>query len=300
MNDRNAFSYLASRRFWRDLWREIERDDCFGMAAQLSFYFLLAFFPFLIFLSALIGFTLSDPKLIHKILMELQNFLPEETHNAVRKIALDLITVENSELMSLGILLALWWASFGFSAMGGVLNRAYATPESRPYYQVRLLAIGVTIMASLFVISSGVLLFFGDWLIQLLLSRITIEPYPSFQAHLRTIYSAGRWMLIFLLLNLAMEIVYLILPARRLPWTLFSPGSVIATLGCIIGSRGFALYVNQLAQYYEAYQKLYGSLATLLLLMIWFYISSFFLLLGGEINSEVYRWRRQEATRHGT
>jgi membrane protein len=97
VKDWNAFSYLASRRFWLDLWREIERDDCFGMAAQLSFYFLLAFFPFLIFLSALIGFTLSDPELIHKILMELQNFLPEETHNAVRKIALDLITVENSE-----------------------------------------------------------------------------------------------------------------------------------------------------------------------------------------------------------
>lgn len=149
-------------------------------------------------------------------------------------------------------------------------------------------------MASLFVIISGVLLFFGDGIIQLLLHQITVEPYPSFQNHLKVIYSLGHWIIIFLLLNLAMEIVYLVLPARRLAWTFFSPGSVIATLGCILGSRGFALYVNQVAQHYEYYQNLYGSLATLLLLMIWFYISSFFLLLGGEINSETYRWQTQQ------
>ena len=264
------------------------------MAAQLSFYFLLAFFPFLIFLSSLTGFILKDPELIHKILMELQNFLPSDTHNAVREIALDLITIEGSEFLSLWIVLSLWWASFGFSAMVGVLNKAYDIKENRSYYRVRLLAIGVTIMASLFVIISGILLFFGDGIIQLLSHRIAIEPYPSFQNHLKVIYSFGHWIIIFLLLNLAMEIVYLVLPARQLTWTFFSPGSVIATLGCILGSRGFALYVNQVAQHYEYYQNLYGSLATLLLLMIWFYISSFFLLLGGEINSETYRWQTRQ------
>jgi membrane protein len=296
MKDWTAFRYFAARSFWVGLWKELERDDCFGMAAQLSFFFLLAFFPFLIFLSSLIGLILSDPELIHRILMELEHFLPQNTYAAVSSIALNLIAFDNSEILSLGILLALWWASVGFSALGGVLNRAYATPESRPHYKVRLLALGVTIMASLFVITSGVLLFFGDWLTQLMASRITVEPYPSFQDHLKTIYTGSRWMLIFILLNIGIEIVYFALPARRLPWTLFSPGSVIATLGCIIGSRGFALYVNQLTFYYEPYQKLHGSLATLLLLMIWFYISSFFLLLGGEINSEVYRWSLKEET----
>lgn len=292
--DWNTFHCLAARRFWLNLWEEMKQDDCLGMAAQLSFYFLLAFFPFLIFLSSLTGFILKDPELIHKILMELQNFLPSDTHNAVREIALDLITIESSGFLSLWIVLSLWWASFGFSAMVGVLNKAYDIKENRSYYRVRLLAIGVTIMASLFVIISGILLFFGDGIIQLLSHRITIEPYPSFQNHLKVVYSLGHWIIIFLLLNLAMEIVYLVLPARRLAWTFFSPGSVIATLGCILGSRGFALYVNQVAQHYEYYQNLYGSLATLLLLMIWFYISSFFLLLGGEINSEAYRWQTRQ------
>lgn len=294
-----AFRYLSAGKFWVALWQEFNEDDCFGMAAQLSFYFLLAFFPFLIFLSALISFFPLDLGLLDKILVELNRFLPEDTYAAVTKIALELINVENSGILSLGIVLAWWWASVGFSAMGGVLNRAYAIQDNRSHWRVRLLAMGITILVSLFVIASGVLLFFGDWLIKILLARITIEPYPSFHSHLRAIYSASRWILIFAFLNIGIEIIYFAAPARWLPWKLLSPGGLVATLGCVLGSRVFAIYVNQMA-HYQTYQKLYGSLATLILLMLWFYISSIFLLVGGEINSEVHRFRRGEEPRKKT
>jgi membrane protein len=111
---------------------------------------------------------------------------------------------------------------------------------------------------------------------------------------LQTIYSASRWILLFFFLNLGIQIAYCSLPAQRLVWTLVSPGSVIASLCWILGSRAFAFFVNRLVGF-ETYQQLYGSLATLILLMIWLYLSSFFLLLGGEINSEIFRLRKAEA-----
>ncbi|MDA2923413.1 YihY/virulence factor BrkB family protein [Acidobacteria bacterium AH-259-L09] len=293
--DLDAFQYLSKGKFWKDLWKEMDGDDCWGTAAQLSYYFLLAFFPFLIFLSALIGLIPLEPGLLEKMLLEMHQFLPERTYTWVRNIAVNLVNSGNTGVLSLGILLALWWASIAFNGIGGVLNRAYAIRDPRSYFKVRLVAVGVTILVSIFVINSGILLFFGDWLIKLLLSRITIEPYPSFRAHLGTIYSASRWILIFLLLNIGIQIVYSALLARRLPWTLLSPGSMIATLGWIVGSRGFAFCVNRFVSY-EIYQRLYGSLGTLIVLMIWFYLSSFFLLLGGEINSEIYHVREKNGT----
>ena len=290
--DLQAFYYLTKREFWLALWKEISGDDCWGMAARLSFYFLLAFFPFLIFLSALIGFIPIEPGLLDKILVEMNQFLPERTYIWVRAFTLDLISHQNKGVVSMGILLALWWASVGFSGMVGDLNRALAIQETRSYVRIRLLAIGVTILVSLFVIASGILLFFGDWLIQLFLQRITVTPYPSFQAHLAAIYTVTRWILIFIFLNIGMQIVYSALPARPLPWTLLSPGSAIFSLCWILGSSGFAVFVNRFVDY-EIYQELYGSLGTLILLMLWLYLSSFFLLIGGEVNSQVNLFREK-------
>ena len=106
------------------------------MAARLSFYFLLAFFPFLIFLSAIIGFIPIEPGLLDKILAEMNQFLPERTYTWVRTFTLELISHKNRGVVSLGILLALWWASVGFSGMVGDLNRALAIEETRSYVKI--------------------------------------------------------------------------------------------------------------------------------------------------------------------
>jgi len=211
--DLQAFSYLSKRRFWIGVWRGIKRDDCKGMAARLSFYFLLAFFPFLIFVSAVIGFIPIEPDLLNKILLEMNQFLPERTYAWVHDFTIDLVNSQNSGVVSVGILLTLWWASVGFAGMVGDLNRALAIEETRPYVTIRLLAIGVTILVSLFVVGSGILLFFGDWLIQISLQHITVEPYPAFQVHLGGIYFTCRWILIFAFLHIGMQIVYSALPA---------------------------------------------------------------------------------------
>lgn len=278
--DGAAFLYLGRGKFWRALWEEINEDDCWGMAAQLSYYFLLAFFPFLLFLSALIGFIPVASNLLSHFIVELNKFLPTQTAQFVQEILSDLVHNRNQGVLTAGFALSLWSASMAFNGMVSLFNSAYEVKETRSYFQTRSLSILVTIIVSAFVLSSGVLLFFGDRLIDLLAMGGTV----------RLLYGVLRWGLIFFLLNIGIQIVYFTLPARRLPWKVLSPGSCFATLGWIFGSLGFRFYVN----HYGNFQLLYGSLGALIILMVWFYICSLFLIVGGELDSEVYKMRREE------
>jgi membrane protein len=278
--DLNAFQYLSRGRLWKNLWHEVYKDDCFGMAAQLSFYFLLAFFPFLLFLSALIGFIPIASGFLDNLLYELQLFLPTTTYNLVVEIVQGLVESQDQGVLTIGIVLSLWSASLAFNGMVSLLNSAYEVEDSRSYLKTRALSILVTLIVTVFVLISGILLFFGDWLI----GQWVANPW------LRLFYTILRWGGIFFLINIGIQFVFFALPAKRLPWKILSPGSVIASVGWILGSAGFRYYVN----HFGDYQQLYGSLGALIVLMIWFYISSLFLLLGGEIDSEIFKMRRSE------
>lgn len=288
--DLRAFRYLTRGKFWLDLWHEINYDDFWGLAAQLSYYFLLAFVPLLIFLFALVGFLPIDPNLQRRVLTGLDQVLPDTAYRLVSGIVASLINRGDSKALSLGLVLTLWSASRAFSGMVGVLNRAYEARDTRSFFKVQSLAIGVTILFAFFVILSTLLLFFGDNLAKLVLAREAFASSLTLQHWTRQAYWLARWLLIFGLFNVGMQIAYYTLPARRLPWRIFSPGSLVATLGWIGSSKGFAWYSNSVADY----QLIYGSLGAIVVLMVWFYLSSLFLLIGCQIDSEIYHLRKQE------
>lgn len=277
--DLGAFRFLALGAFWKRLWNEINEDNCWGMAAQLSYYFLMAFFPFLIFLSALLGFLPIGPDVLGRFLNEFNIFMPDKTYKLVTGIVNPLLEARAEGALTFGILLSLWCGSLAFNGMISVFNLAYRAKETRSYLHTRSLSILVTIIVSLFIILSMVLLFFGDSLI-----RVTFD-LPSVQLG----YSLIRWVLIFLLLNIGVQIVYYALPAKRFPWRLISPGGILATTGWVIGTLAFRYYVNNFGNF----QMLWGSLGTIIGLMVWFYICSFCLLVGGEIDSEVFKLREE-------
>jgi membrane protein len=285
--DLPAFEYLLSGKFWVAIWKEINKDDCWGMAAQLSYYFLLAFFPFLIFLSALVGFLPLGADPVGRLMYELNSFVPEKTYALVNGIFESLVESRDQGLLTLGIALALWFASWAFNGMISLLNQAYQVPETRSYWRTRSLSILVTVIVSVFMIMSGVLLFFGEWLITLV-----IEPGP-----LKTVSGIARWVLAFLLLNFGVQIIYFALPAHRFPAKLVSPGGVVAAVGFIVGSLAFRSWVNA---FFPSLQRLYGSLGALIGLMVWFYICSLFLVVGGEIDSEIYKIRHRIRSAYGS
>jgi membrane protein len=287
--DFRAFRYLLKGRFWIDLWHEINYDDCWGMAAQLSYYFLLAFVPFLIFLLAVVSFIPVDTDVQSELLEALDRVLPESAYLLVSSIVLSLLNNADSGVLSLGLILTLWSASRAFAGMVGVMNRAFEVRDQRSFFRIQLLAISVTVLFSVFVILSSVLLFFGNALFRLVVALGTVSESPVLSSWLAWGYWVVRWLVIFALVNIGMQIAYYTLPARRLPWVLFSPGSIFATVVWIGASKGFAWYVNSIADY----QRVYGSLGALIILMIWFYLSSLLLLVGGEINSEIHRLRKE-------
>lgn len=278
--DLDAFWFLGVGLFWKRLWNEINRDNCWGMAAQLSYYFLLAFFPFLIFLSALLGFIPVGPSFLDRYLSELVRFLPENSYALVRSILANLLESRAQGVLTIGILAALWCGSLAFNGMISLLNQAYCVRETRSYFHTRALSIGVTLVFSAFLVLSGILLFFGDWLINWITETESV----------RFLYGVIRWVLSFLLLNVGLQIVFFLLPAKRFPFRLISPGGIFTTVGWILGSLFFRYYVN----HFGDFQMLWGSLGALIALMVWFYICSFCLLVGGEIDSEIFKLREGE------
>lgn len=277
--DLPAFRWLLVGRFWLRLWDEVDRDDCWGMAAQLSYYFLLAFFPLLIFLSALISFLPVVPNVLERLLDDVFLLMPRRSHSFVRGIIDNLLYSRAEGTLTLALLSALWFASTAFNGMISLLNRAYQVQEHRSYLRTRSLAIGVTLIVSVFLVLSGVLLFFGDWLIGWAQRNVSaVLPYGLI-----------RWVIVFFLLNVGIQIVYYALPAKRLPLKWLSPGSILATLGLIFGSLAFRAYVS----HFGDYQRLWGGLSAVIALMLWFYLCSFCLVLGGEVDSEVHKLRRE-------
>ncbi len=279
-----AFRSLGKGAFWIDIWSDINEYDFWGMAAQVSYYFLLAFFPFLLFLSALIGFIPVDPNLWGKFLVELNAFLPQSTYeNVVTEIVLPLAHSQNTGILSVGLFLTLLIASLAFSGTIRPLSRVFGVEDSRSYLQKLFLSVGVTILVSLFIILSAFLLVWGDWLITLM-----VESPP-----VRALYTVIRWILLFVLLNIGVHTVYYALPQPQVYWRIFSPGSVVATLAWIFGSLGFRLYVNS----FGMYQMFYGSLGAVIVLIIWFYLSSLALLVGGRIDSRIHGIRQDPLSR---
>jgi membrane protein len=287
--DFRAFRYLLKGRFWIDLWHEINYDDCWGMAAQLSYYFLLAFVPFLIFLLAVVSFIPVDTDVQSELLEALDRVLPETAYVLVSSIVISLLNNADTGVLSLGLILTLWSASRAFAGMVGVMNRAYEVRDQRSFFTIQLLAVVVTVFFSFFVILSIVLLFWGDSLFRLVVGHATIADSPLLSDWAARGYWMARWLVIFALVNIGMQMAYYTLPARRLPWFLFSPGSIFATMMWVGASKGFSWYVNSFADY----QRVYGSLGALVVLMVWFYLSSLLLLVGGEINSEIHRLRKE-------
>ena len=284
-SDWEGFSYFLRPQFWRELWTTINEDHVWGMAAELSYSFLLAFFPFLIFLASVISLSPIDPRILALILDDFRHFMPNQTNLEIQDLLAHLKTWQGGQLALLWILLALWVASIGLNGLAAVLNRAYGVKEKRSFGRVRGLALLVTVAMSFFIVLAGALLFFGDEF-----NRVVVGWAPGSvlaAGLLQFLYALIRWSLIFCLLNLGLQMIYYTLPATRLPWRFFSPGSVLTTTGWFLGSLIFANYIDRFADY----QRLYGSLGSLVILMIWFYCASLLLLLGGEIDSEIHRHR---------
>jgi membrane protein len=255
-------------------WRESIEDNVFGTAAELSYYFMLALFPLLIFLTSIIGFL---PGTDNSLLIALERALPPDAMKLVRDVLEDVVSHRSGGLLSFALIGTLWAASSGVASLIEALNVAYDTSETRPFWKRRLVAVGLTLIFSALVLGGSGLIMVGHRLGGLLERKLNVGAAFAFISNIAG-YLAG-----FGLLLAGIALLYYFGPRIERSKRRVLPGALVASIGVVVGSLLFSLYLRVV----PSASATYGSLGAVITLMLWLYIIGLLLLVGGEINSEV-------------
>lgn len=273
-------AYLKVPLTWgqilRRTFQEAFKDNCLGMAAQLAYYFFFALFPALLFVIAVASYFPIDT-LIDDIFRMLGGIAPAEVLTIITEQIRKISEGEQGGLLTLGILLALWSSSAAVTAIIDTLNTAYDVEEGRPWWKVRLTAIGLTVGVAVFILVSFALTLVGPTVAQSI-----ADVTPLGEAFVLT-WNILQWPLVFLLASSAMAIVYYFAPDVEQDWVWLTPGSIFATLLWLAASLGFKFYIANMSSYTETY----GAIGAVMILMLWFYVSGLVLLVGAEMNAEI-------------
>lgn len=265
------------------VWNDVQKDDCLDLAAQMSFYFVLSLFPFLIVIGSIVGW-LPSTDLWRGMVQWLTDYLPLRPRLMVFDAILDL-TQHNTQFFSFGLVTTIWVASSGFVSLMESLSLAHGFPETRNFWKKRIIAIFATLIGAVFTIATFGLLTFGHFLevaINPQWHRMLPFPFPS---------QLARWLVTLLMMFLGLALINYFLPNANQPWRWLTPGIVFVALGLAMMSLGFNFYL----QHFGSYPRFYGAMTTFVILATWIYMASLILLIGAEIDSAVERRSRQGA-----
>ena len=271
---------------WGELFKrtvkEFNDDDCLGLAAQLSYYFLLALVPAIIFLVAVASFLPGGT--IDQLIATARPFLPADMTGLLEGLLDNVRESQSGGLLTFGLLFALWSSSTAIVVVINAMNRVYDIDEGRAWWKQRLVAILLTIGLALFVLLAFGLVLLGPWLADWMADHFGFGPVFAWT------WKILQWPLVFFLVAFGLALVNYFAPDAEQDWVWITPGAVLATLLWLVASLAFRFYVTNFADYNETY----GSLGGAILLMLWFYISSVAVLLGAEMNAEI-----EHASPHG-
>ena len=254
-------------RVWADI------NEILDRSAALSYYFIFALFPTLLFLTTLLA-LLPIPHLLDRLMAYVSDVLPGDAGLLVQKTLGQALQGAHAGLLSVGAVTALWAASSGMTSIMAALN-----VESRPWWRERVLAIGLTIVFSVLAVVALVLLVFGQNLGEAIANR------TGWGTAFRITWQLVRWPVAMFLGLAAISLVYRLAPAANQRWAWVTPGSAFAVGAWAIMSVALRFYVG----YFANYNATYGSIAGVILLMLWLYLSGVVLLVGAAINSEIAR-----------
>lgn len=248
-------------------------------ASSLAFNFFLAFFPSMIFLFTLIPYIPID-NFQGELFLLMQDVLPPSTYEATETTLNDIINNEHGSLLSIGFVLALYFSANGINSLIEAFNASAHQKETRTLLKQRVVSLGLTIMISLMLLVAVSLIIFTQAFTTYMESLGHLESYTA------DILNISKWGILFFLLYFGISVLFYWGPsgtAGKKQWRFFSAGSAMATVLTIITSLGFSYYVSNFAQY----NKLYGSIGTLLVILLWIYFNAIILLLGFELNASI-------------
>lgn len=255
--------------------KETAADNCLGMAAQLAYYFFLSLFPALLIVVALTSVFPSG--ILDQILRWFDSFAPPDLMQIVRDEIQRIATSGHGGLITFGVLGALWSSSSAMSAAIDTLNRAYGVKEARPWWRIQVLAIFLTATLSVFVLVSFTLVVAGPEIAERLAVHVGLGPVFAWA------WKILQWPIVFVLISFGFSAVYYFAPDAEQRWSWLIPGSRIATALWLLISLGFRYYVVHFGQW----NRMYGAIGAVIVVLLWFYLSGLVLLVGAEFNSEI-------------
>ena len=266
-------------------WKEILRrtfkeaffeDNCLAMAAQLAYYFFFALFPALLMLIAIASYF-PYHELVDSLFKALGGVAPPEALSIMTDQLKKISSGKQGGLLTLGFLTTIWSSSSAMTAIIDTLNAAYDIQEGRPWWKVRITAIGLTLGGALFILVSFGLVIAGPTLAE------KVASWFYLGAAFEWTWKILQWPLVIALVATAMAIVYYYAPDAEQDWVWLTPGSIFATTLWLLASLGFKFYVANFGNYTATY----GAIGGVMILMLWFYISGLVILLGAEMNAEI-------------
>ena len=252
-------------------------EDLSLRASSLAFNFFLAVFPAIIFLFTLIPYIPLD-NLQDQIYFFLEKFLPSNAFDFLNETITDILRNKNTGLLSFGFIAAIYFSSNGFASMLSAFDSGVQRKLQRNWFDIRLKSMGLMfVVFSLLIIT----------ILMLVLSDITINMIESSKwlngESITLIVKVSEMILTVLLVYFIYSSIYFIGSTREARWKFFTAGSTLATFLSLIATKGFAMYVEN----FNSYNKLYGSVGTLLVIMVLIYFNSFVVLIGFELNRSI-------------
>ncbi|BAM46735.1 YihY/virulence factor BrkB family protein [Amphibacillus xylanus] len=265
-------SFDSIKKNFLELVRRFSEDEITSLSAQLSYFFLLSLFPLLIFSVAIASYLPID---YMRILEMMSNYIPVEAMQLIENFLLETVESTGGGLLSIAIIGTIWSASNGINAIMRALNKAYDVEENRPFILGRLIAISLLISVLLIIVVALLLPIFGRMI------GVYIFSFFGASEQFITVWNNLRWIISSSIFFIGFLYLYRMAPNTKVYLKDAVWGALFTTIGWQISSYGFSLYVNTMGNY----SATYGSLCGVIILMLWFYISSIIIIVGGEINA---------------
>ncbi|WP_037324704.1 YihY/virulence factor BrkB family protein [Salinimicrobium terrae] len=258
---------------------EIGENNVSIVSAGVAFYAFLAVFPAIGALVSIYGLAM-DPESIQQQLDNISSVMPDQALEILEKQLEDIVSTSGSALgwsMALGILFSLWSANKGTKSLFTGVDIAYGTNDDRGFIKQNALTLLFTLAAVILVIiSMGVIVIFP-----------AIVEHLGLPSGIETLISYGRWLILAAIVIFFLAAIYKYAPAKessKFKWVL--PGALLATVLWLIASWGFSFYVKN----FGSYGEVYGSISAVVVMLLWLFLTSFIILLGAELNSEIEKY----------
>lgn len=264
-------------------WRSIVDGSLTTRASAIAFSFFMALFPAIIFLFTLIPYIPIE-NFQTELFLLIKDMVPADAFMAIEETVQDILTQQRGDLLSLGFFMALIFSTNGFASMMSAFDASLHSFERRTWWGQHLIALFLLAIFSFLITIAIALITSGQYVINYLVSNGYLRDHF-------TIYmlSIGKWFVILFLFFMANSSLYYLAPAKKTKWRFISAGSTLSTVLCVATFVGFSYYINNFGQY----NKLYGSIGTLLVIMVLMYLLSMILLVGFELNASI-----NEAVKH--